>query len=77
MATKTTMATNFSPETVSEVFSKVKGHSSIIKLAQQMPVAFSGNDMHRLYFYKKQDIDNHRLLYLQLTYKQLCSLLNQ
>lgn len=45
MATKTTMATNFKPETVKEIFSKVKGHSSIIKLAKQMPVAFSGNDI--------------------------------
>ena len=45
MPTKTTMATNFKPETVKEVFSKVKGHSSIIKLAKQMPVAFSGNDI--------------------------------
>ena len=45
MATKTSMATNFKPETVKEVFSKVKGHSSIIKLAKQMPVAFSGNDI--------------------------------
>lgn len=45
MATRTTMATNFKPETVKEVFSKVKGHSSIIKLAKQMPVAFSGNDI--------------------------------
>lgn len=45
MATKTAMATNFKPETVKEIFSKVKGHSSIIKLAKQMPVAFSGNDI--------------------------------
>ena len=45
MATKTSMATNFKPETVKEVFSKVKGHSSIIKLAKQMPVAFSGSDI--------------------------------
>lgn len=45
MATKTTMATNFKPETVKEIFSKVKGHSSIIKLAKQMPVAFSGSDI--------------------------------
>lgn len=45
MANKTSMATNFSAETVKEVFSKVKGHSSIIKLARQMPVAFSGNDI--------------------------------
>lgn len=45
MATKTTMASNFKPETVKEVFSKVKDHSSIIKLAKQMPIAFSGNDI--------------------------------
>lgn len=45
MATKTSMATNFKPETVKEVFSKVKGHSSISKLAKQMPVAFSGSDI--------------------------------
>ena len=45
MATKTSMATNFKSETVKEVFSKVKGHSSIIKLAKQMPVAFSGSDI--------------------------------
>lgn len=45
MATKTTMATNFKPETVKEVFSKVKGHSTLVKLAKQMPVAFSGNDI--------------------------------
>ena len=45
MATKTTMATNFKPDVVKEIFSKVKGHSSIIKLAKQMPVAFSGSDI--------------------------------
>lgn len=45
MATKTTMASNFKPETVREIFSKVKGHSSVVKLAKQMPVAFSGNDI--------------------------------
>ena len=45
MATKTTMATNFKPETVKEVFSLVKGHSTLVKLAKQMPVAFSGNDI--------------------------------
>lgn len=45
MATKTTMKTNFKPEVVKEIFSKVKGHSSLIKLAKQMPVAFSGNDI--------------------------------
>lgn len=45
MATKTTMATNFKPETVKDIFSKVKGHSTLVKLAKQMPVAFSGNDI--------------------------------
>jgi len=45
MATKTSMSTHFKPETVKEIFSKVKGHSSIIKLAKRMPVAFSGNDI--------------------------------
>lgn len=45
MATKTNMASNFKPETVKEVFSKVKGHSTLVKLAKQMPVAFSGNDI--------------------------------
>ena len=45
MANKTTMASNFASETVKEIFSKVTGHSSIVKLAKQMPVAFSGNDI--------------------------------
>lgn len=45
MNTKTTMSTRFKPETVREVFSKVKGHSTLVKLAKQMPVAFSGNDI--------------------------------
>ena len=45
MATKTTMATNFAPEVVKEIFSKVKGHSTLVKLSRQMPVAFSGNDI--------------------------------
>lgn len=45
MPTKTNMSTNFKPETVKEVFSKVKGHSTLVKLAKQMPVAFSGNDI--------------------------------
>ena len=45
MATKSNMSTNFKPELVKETFSKVKGHSTIVKLAQQMPVAFSGNDI--------------------------------
>lgn len=45
MSTKTTMSTNFKPELVKELFNKVKGHSTIAKLAKQMPVAFSGNDI--------------------------------
>ncbi len=45
MANKTTMGSNFSPETVKGIFSKVKGHSSLVKLAKKMPVAFSGNDI--------------------------------
>lgn len=45
MPTKTTMATNFKPELVKDLFNKVKGHSTIAKLAKQMPVAFSGNDI--------------------------------
>lgn len=45
MATKSTMSTNFKSEMVRDIFSKVKGHSTIVKLAQQMPVAFSGNDI--------------------------------
>lgn len=44
MATKTTAGTMFAPETVKEVFSKVKGHSSLAKLCSAVPVAFSGND---------------------------------
>lgn len=44
MATKTT-ATNFRPETVKDIFSMVKGHSSIIKLAKRTPVTFSGIDI--------------------------------
>lgn len=45
MANKTTMNSLFKAETVKELFSKVKGHSSVVKLAKQMPVAFSGNDI--------------------------------
>ncbi|MBR7179457.1 MAG: phage major capsid protein [Oscillospiraceae bacterium] len=45
MATKSNMSTNFKAEMVRDIFSKVKGHSTIVKLAQQMPVAFSGNDI--------------------------------
>lgn len=45
MASKTGMGSNFRPETVKEIFSKVQGHSSLVKLAKKMPVAFSGNDI--------------------------------
>ena len=45
MANKTARGTNFAPETVKEVFSKAKGHSSLVKLSKSIPVAFSGNDI--------------------------------
>lgn len=45
MANKTTMNSNFPSTVVKEIFSLVNGHSTIIKLAKQMPVAFSGNDI--------------------------------
>lgn len=34
----------FAPETVADMFSKVKGHSSIARLSGTSPLAFSGND---------------------------------
>lgn len=40
-----TMSTNFPPEVVSGIFSKVKGHSSLVRLANQIPIAFTGNDV--------------------------------
>lgn len=40
-----TAGTNFAPEVVSEIFSKVRGKSSVAKLAPQMPIAFSGSDV--------------------------------
>lgn len=42
MATITTSTTLFPKELVTEVFSKVKGHSALAKLANQTPVPFSG-----------------------------------
>lgn len=45
MGTKSTMKTNFKPEVVKEIFSLVKGHSTVVKLAKKMPIAFSGNDI--------------------------------
>lgn len=43
--TKTHMSGMFPATVVKEIFSLVNGHSTIIKLAKQMPVAFSGNDI--------------------------------
>lgn len=45
MGNKTTMGSMFSPETVKEIFSKVKGHSSIVLLSKAMPIPFSGTDI--------------------------------
>ncbi len=45
MATKTSMGSMFSPETVKEVFSKVKGHSSLVVLSKAVPVPFSGTEI--------------------------------
>ena len=36
---------NFPVELVKEMFSKVQGHSAIARLANQIPVAFSGNEI--------------------------------
>lgn len=45
MAETLKMGTMFAPEIVKDVFSKVKGHSALVKLSQQIPVAFSGSDI--------------------------------
>ena len=45
MANKTTSAGLFSPDLVKDVFSKVKGHSTLVKLSEQIPVPFSGTDV--------------------------------
>lgn len=45
MPNKSTMNGMFPASVVKEIFSLVNGHSTIIKLAKQMPVAFSGNDI--------------------------------
>ena len=44
MATKTTSGTLFKPELVTELFSKVKGHSSLAKLCGATPMPFAGTD---------------------------------
>lgn len=45
MSTKTTSGTLFPPELVKTMFSKVKGHSSLAKLSNSVPVPFAGTDM--------------------------------
>jgi len=46
MATnKTTAGSLFPAQLVSEVYSKVQGHSSLVKLAKQIPIPFSGTDI--------------------------------
>ena len=44
MATKTTSGTLFKPELVTELFSKVKGHSALAKLCGASPMPFAGTD---------------------------------
>lgn len=44
MAT-TTMGTKFPKTLVTELFNKVKGHSTLAKLSPQIPVAFTGTDI--------------------------------
>lgn len=44
MATITKSTSLFSPELVSDVFSKVKGHSTLAKLSAQTPIPFVGSD---------------------------------
>ena len=44
MANKTTSGTLFKPELVTEMFSKVKGHSSLAKLSGASPMPFAGTD---------------------------------
>lgn len=45
MGTKTTSGTLFPPELIKSMFSKVKGHSSLAKLSNSVPVPFAGTDM--------------------------------
>ena len=40
-----TMGTNFPAELSTEIFSKVRGKSSLAKLSNQMPVSFTGTDI--------------------------------
>ena len=43
--TKTTSGTLFNPVLVTEMFSKVKGHSSLAKMAASEPIPFTGKDV--------------------------------
>ena len=45
MSTVLSKGTLFPSELVSELFTKVKGKSSLVALADQIPVAFNGNDI--------------------------------
>lgn len=44
MGTTTTTSTLFKPELVSDIFSKVKGHSALAKLCGSTPIPFAGID---------------------------------
>lgn len=45
MATTLKKGELFAPETVTDLFNKVAGHSSLAKLAKSMPIAFNGNEI--------------------------------
>lgn len=45
MSTSTTTGTLFKPELVREMFSKVKGHSSLAKLCNASPMPFAGSEI--------------------------------
>ena len=45
MAEVLTRGELFAPETVSDLFSKVTGRSTLARLSQQVPVSFNGNEM--------------------------------
>ncbi|MBQ9027396.1 MAG: phage major capsid protein [Lachnospiraceae bacterium] len=40
-----TKGANFPAEVISDLFTKVQGHSTLAKLSQQVPIAFSGSDI--------------------------------
>lgn len=45
MANKTSAGTQFSHETTTDLFSKVKDTSSLVRISKQVPVPFSGTDV--------------------------------